>query len=148
MSAALNSLPVHAKRHVGKSLLSLTSSHRQKRHSRLPKTSLPIKNSLLVYTKHLVWKMLLEPAGSPLILYPSFFVRRDRENDQKCISRDVEKSKLGETATFFFDDSIVQNPTFSPRLIEMRENENYRALYFTVVLKSMVLQKSSKSRFC
>ena len=40
-----------------------------------------MENSLLVYTKRLVWEMLLEPARSPLILYPSFFVRRDRESE-------------------------------------------------------------------
>ena len=71
-----NSLPVHAKRHVGKSLLSLTNSHRQKRHSRLRKTSLPIENSLLVHTKHPLATIVLKLPTRPLVKYPLIFVRR------------------------------------------------------------------------
>ena len=52
--------------------------HRKQR-SRADKTSLPIKNSLRVYAKRLLVKMLLELTRPPLLFYPSFFVRRHRE---------------------------------------------------------------------
>ena len=70
-------------------------------------------------------------------------MRRDGDNEQKAKTRDVKKSKPGNNGTKN-DDSIVQNQHFPQLVVQMRENKNYSASYFTALLKNTFLLNSVK----